>query len=237
MSNFDHPTERGFTDLLLRQRVWFKLCIWLWKWLWECRRKCHKDMPGKQSLEWGKHQLYRYWHITKFLFFAWGYDTWLTDKQRSKQQSTTKTKILKKSLHQNCENPLAKGFLTSTISSNDTEGVHIRTSIITSFCFSFLIIWFFYLSFGVSDILPPSFDVPCPASPLVAYAERDTFSAEVNWTVPTATDNSGLKPSIDSNFHPPRRFLQGNYVVTYSAVDQSGNKATCSFTIEVIGKI
>ena len=96
---------------------------------------------------------------------------------------------------------------------------------------------FFYLSFGVSDILPPSFDVPCPASPLVAYAERDTFSAEVNWTVPTATDNSGLKPSIDSNFHPPRRFLQGNYVVKYSAVDQSGNKATCSFTIEVIGKI
>ena len=144
MSNFDHPTERGFTDLLLRQRVWFKLCIWLWKWLWECRRKCHKDMPGKQSLEWGKHQLYRYWHITKFLFFAWGYDTWLTDKQRSKQESTTTTKIKKKSLHQNCENPLAKGFLTSTISSNDTEGVHIRTSIITSFCFSFLIIWFFF---------------------------------------------------------------------------------------------
>ena len=54
----------------------------------------------------------------------------------------------------------------------------------------------------MSDILPPSFDVPCPASPLVVYAERDTFSAEVNWTVPTATDNSGLKPSIDSNFHP-----------------------------------
>ena len=89
----------------------------------------------------------------------------------------------------------------------------------------------------MSDILPPLFDVPCPASPLVAYAERETFSAEVNWTVPTATDNSGLKPSINSNYHPTRRFTRGNYTVTYSAVDQSGNKATCSFTIEVIGKI
>lgn len=73
--------------------------------------------------------------------------------------------------------------------------------------------------------------------PIGNYAERETFSAEVNWTVPTAIDNSGFKPSINSNYHPPRRFPQGNYTVTYSAVDQSGNKATCSFMIEVIGKI
>ncbi|XP_022803617.1 sushi, von Willebrand factor type A, EGF and pentraxin domain-containing protein 1-like isoform X3 [Stylophora pistillata] len=85
-----------------------------------------------------------------------------------------------------------------------------------------------------TDILPPTFDVPCPASPLIAYAEREKFSAEVNWTVPTATDNSGLKAVINSNYHPPRIFRQGSYIITYSAVDQSGNKATCSFTIEVI---
>ena len=86
-------------------------------------------------------------------------------------------------------------------------------------------------------IIHSSFNVPCPTSPLVAYAERETFSAEVNWTVPTAIDNSGFEPSINSNYHPPQRFLQGNYIVIYSAVDQSGNKATCRFTIEVIGKI
>lgn len=85
-----------------------------------------------------------------------------------------------------------------------------------------------------TDILPPTFDVPCPASPLISYAEREKFSAEVNWTVPTAIDNSGLKPVINSNYHPPRIFRQGTYIITYSAVDQSGNKATCSFTIKVI---
>ena len=68
------------------------------------------------------------------------------DQQKNKEANSNqqqRQKLKKKSLHQNCENPLAKGFLTSTISSNDTEGVHFRTSIITSFCFSFLIIWFF----------------------------------------------------------------------------------------------
>ena len=106
----------------------------------------------------------------------------------------------------------------------------------TSFCFPFLSSIILSILFCVSDILPPSFDVPCPASPLVAYAERETFSAEVNWTVPTATDNSGFKPFVNSNYHPPGRFRQGTYIITYSAADQSGNKATCSFTIEVIGK-
>ncbi|PFX17351.1 Low-density lipoprotein receptor-related protein 6 [Stylophora pistillata] len=85
-----------------------------------------------------------------------------------------------------------------------------------------------------TDILPPTFDAPCPASPLIAYAEREKFSAEVNWTVPTAIDNSGLKPVINSNYHPPRIFRQGTYIITYSAEDQAGNKATCSFTIKVI---
>ena len=72
MSSFDHPTERGTTDLYLRQHVWFTLCIWLWKWLRESRRKCHQNMFKEQSVEWGKHQLYRYWRITKDLFLHKG---------------------------------------------------------------------------------------------------------------------------------------------------------------------
>lgn len=68
------------------------------------------------------------------------------------------------------------------------------------------------------------------------YAERSLFSAQVNWTEPIATDNSGVLPTVTSNYHPPKIIGQGSHVITYTAVDQSGNQATCSFTIHVIGK-
>ena len=67
------------------------------------------------------------------------------------------------------------------------------------------------------------------------YAERDKFSAQVIWNEPNATDNSGAAPSLSSNYKPPQRFSQGTHVVTYTAVDQSGNRATCIFAIKVIG--
>ena len=87
----------------------------------------------------------------------------------------------------------------------------------------------------ISDVEPPSFGSSCPTGPLVAYAERERFSALVNWTVPGATDNSGEVPTVTSNCYPPRRFSQGTHVITYTALDQSGNNATCTFTIEVTG--
>ena len=67
------------------------------------------------------------------------------------------------------------------------------------------------------------------------YAERGLFSAQVNWNEPVATDNSGDPPIVTSTYQPPQRFSQGNHVIVYTAEDQSGNKVTCSFTIEVIG--
>ena len=86
----------------------------------------------------------------------------------------------------------------------------------------------------VSDVQPPTF-VTCPGGPLLAYAERDKFSALVNWTEPVAIDNSGVTPTVTSNYQSPQRFSQGTHVITYTAVDQSGNKATCSFTVKVLG--
>ena len=68
------------------------------------------------------------------------------------------------------------------------------------------------------------------------YAEREKFSALVNWTEPVAIDNSGIAPTVTSNYQPPQRFSQGSHVITYTAVDQSGNKATCAFTVNVVGK-
>ena len=87
----------------------------------------------------------------------------------------------------------------------------------------------------ISDVQPPVFGVPCPGGPIVAYAERDKFSALVNWTEPVAIDNSGVTPAVTSNCQSPQRFSQGTHVITYTAVDQSGNKATCSFTVKVLG--
>lgn len=67
------------------------------------------------------------------------------------------------------------------------------------------------------------------------YAERDMFSAQVNWTEPVATDNLGATPSLTSNYKPPQRFSQGTHVISYTAVDHSGNRATCTFAIKVLG--
>ena len=86
------------------------------------------------------------------------------------------------------------------------------------------------------DIHPPTFGASCPTGPLVAYAERGIFSALVNWTEPVAIDTSGIVPLVTSNYQTPQRFSQGSHLITYTALDQSGNRATCSFTIEVLGK-
>lgn len=85
------------------------------------------------------------------------------------------------------------------------------------------------------DSQVPSFGASCPSSSLFSYAEKGTFSALVNWTNPVATDNSGLTPKVTSNFQSPQNFSQGDHVITYTAVDQSGNKAICTFTVKVIG--
>ena len=86
------------------------------------------------------------------------------------------------------------------------------------------------------DILPPTFGASCPSTPLVVYAERGLFSAQVNWTQPVASDNSGVPLSVTSNYQPLQRFDQGTYVIVYTAVDQFRNEANCSFTVHVIGK-
>ena len=70
---------------------------------------------------------------------------------------------------------------------------------------------------------------------MIAYAEWDKFSAVVNWTEPVATDNSLLSPKVTTNYHSPQRFGEGAHVIIYNAMDQSGNKATCTFTVVVTG--
>ena len=57
----------------------------------------------------------------------------------------------------------------------------------------------------------------------------------MNWTEPVATDNSGVAPTVTSNYQSPQRFIQGTHVIIYTAVDQSGNNATCKFHVQVLG--
>ena len=87
----------------------------------------------------------------------------------------------------------------------------------------------------IADILSPTFGATCPTSLLVVYAERGLFSAQVNWNEPVATDNSGVPPAVTSNYKPLQRLSQGTHVIVYTAVDQSRNNATCSFTVAVTG--
>ena len=58
----------------------------------------------------------------------------------------------------------------------------------------------------------------------------------VSWTEPTVTDNSGSY-TLTTTHSPASSFDIGNTIVTYIAVDESGNKATYSFVITVTGMI
>ncbi|XP_019410274.1 PREDICTED: sushi, von Willebrand factor type A, EGF and pentraxin domain-containing protein 1, partial [Crocodylus porosus] len=61
-------------------------------------------------------------------------------------------------------------------------------------------------------------------------------SANISWQIPTAKDNSGDELSIHVTpaFTPPYLFAIGEVPITYTAVDKSGNEASCTFIVKVI---
>ena len=73
----------------------------------------------------------------------------------------------------------------------------------------------------------------CP-DPVTAYAPSGG-SASVTWNVPTAVDNSGTVTLVGGN-EPGDVFNLGNHLVTYVAVDQYNNQATCNFIVSVLGR-
>ncbi|XP_072175625.1 uncharacterized protein [Diadema setosum] len=74
--------------------------------------------------------------------------------------------------------------------------------------------------------------VDCPVD-VTAYVYSSSDTAILTWTVPTVMDNSGESITPSSNRQSGESFGQGSSVVLYSAVDSSGNVATCSFVIIV----
>lgn len=57
---FQHPTKSRTTKPFMWQHVWIKLCTWMWKWIWQHRRKCDQNVLELWTMEWKPHQLYRY---------------------------------------------------------------------------------------------------------------------------------------------------------------------------------
>ncbi|XP_072181946.1 hyalin-like [Diadema setosum] len=82
----------------------------------------------------------------------------------------------------------------------------------------------------VVDLESPN--ISCPAD-ITQSTDPGLFSANVTWSDPYVTDNSGVF-TVTSTSSSGTVFPAGNTTVSITAEDFSGNEATCNFTITVI---
>ena len=86
-----------------------------------------------------------------------------------------------------------------------------------------------YAIFLDLDVVAPVFTY-CPSD--ITIDDATTNEIRVTWQEPTATDNAGVVPVVHSNGRAGQCFdVPGSYEVLYTATDDSGNTATCSFRI------
>ena len=86
----------------------------------------------------------------------------------------------------------------------------------------------------MTDNEPPAFQGP--PSDISQNNDPNQATAVVSWVEPTATDNLG-GVTLSSNHNPGDNFAIGFTNITYKAIDNTGNEAVISFTIEVTGNI
>ncbi|XP_072175620.1 hyalin-like [Diadema setosum] len=73
----------------------------------------------------------------------------------------------------------------------------------------------------------------CP-SDILTNTTTGLLVADVTWTVPNATDNSGpVAVNQTAGLSPGSNFTLGSTLVTYTVTDPSGNSASCSFYVNV----
>jgi hypothetical protein len=84
-------------------------------------------------------------------------------------------------------------------------------------------------TFLVVDLEPPA--VECP--PDSTFAAAPNGLARVVWTLPRVRDNSGENVTLTSRFQSGTFFEAGEYNISYSGKDTSGNVANCTFRVEV----
>ena len=85
------------------------------------------------------------------------------------------------------------------------------------------------------DNVRPEITCPTVQDQLVRTAGAN--GAFVSWSVPTASDNSGINPTVElfpsSQQASGTVFPFGSYSITYRATDAAGNTATCAVTFNV----
>ena len=86
-----------------------------------------------------------------------------------------------------------------------------------------------------NDKTPPVLS-SCPASLFKDVTGLSGTCWVMTWTAPTATDNCS-NVTITSNYKSGDCFPTGITTVTYTAADTSGNKATCSFAVDIVKSI
>lgn len=59
-------------------------------------------------------------------------------------------------------------------------------------------------------------------------------SVIVTWNQPTASDNSGQTPNVQTTHQSGSSFSVGTTTVIYTFTDAAGNQATCSFNVNVV---
>ncbi|XP_030831233.1 mucin-17 isoform X5 [Strongylocentrotus purpuratus] len=82
-----------------------------------------------------------------------------------------------------------------------------------------------------SDPVPPLI-TGCPGD-IERSISLEATDIAVFWTPPATSDNSGLLPSIISNFSPGNRFAPGVWNVIYTSTDGAGNTQQCQFQITI----
>ena len=93
---------------------------------------------------------------------------------------------------------------------------------------------FLFFSSTFSDVEEPWFTF-CPSNITRETIPRQS-TAVAQWETPEAFDNSGSVASLSCNSESGATFQMGDTTVMCVAIDRSGNKANCSFYVEVIGK-
>lgn len=90
----------------------------------------------------------------------------------------------------------------------------------------------FSLDAAEADTTAPTFTY-CPPD-ITAYTSEGSSGTSVTWNEPVATDNSDTVFYSRSHI-PGDQYPVGPTTITYYARDLSGNQATCTFTVTVLG--
>ena len=104
------------------------------------------------------------------------------------------------------------------------------------YIYIFICVWVYsnlaVFFFPFVDTTPPSFTNACPEN-MVVYTPECSSSALVGWNEPIADDNSGHVIVTYPSIRPSAQLSIGLYYIMYSASDAEGNRANCTFVVQV----